>query len=235
MDGRLVADGTRWTPVVCIGVALVAALLPPVTAHGATAPTQTPTRPPAATGNTHSAPATVTLITGDKVTVTPGPAGTAPEVNVERAPGAAGSVRVSTEGSSTYVYPAEAMAYIAAGRLDKQLFDVTQLIAQGYDDKHTSELPLILTHTKGSATFKPDATKDLTAQEPDAALPGTETTLSLPTVHGEAVRTRRSKAAAFWSALTGPARHKAKPSAGQSNGMPDTAAAPPFTAGVDKV
>ncbi|MFE9948789.1 S8 family serine peptidase [Streptomyces sp. NPDC005531] len=145
-------------------------------------------------------------------------------MNVERAPGATGSVRVSTEGGRTYVYPYQATAYVAAGQLDKELFDVTQLIAQGYDDKHSSELPLILTHTKGSATL-----------EPDAALPGTRTTLSLPTVHGEAVRTHRSKAAAFWSALTGPARHKAKSSTGRTAGTPHTAATAPFTAGVDKV
>ncbi|WP_234436267.1 S8 family peptidase [Streptomyces sp. NRRL S-813] len=177
----------------------------------------------------------MTLITGDKVTVTPGTAGSTPEVNVQRAPGATGSVRVSTEDGNTYVYPDDAVAYIAAGRLDKELFDVTQLIAQGYDDKHTTELPLILTRTTDSATLEPSATKDTTAQDPGAALPGTRTTLSLPTVHGEAVRTHRSKAAAFWSALTGPAQHKGKQSAGRADDTPNTAAAPPFTAGVDKV
>ena len=100
------------------------------------------------------APATVTLITGDKVKVTQGSGG-APSVDVERAPGATGSVRIATESGDTYVYPDEAVAYIAAGRLDKQLFDVTQLITQGYDDAHSSELPLIVTHTKDSATLKP--------------------------------------------------------------------------------
>ncbi|MEU6341894.1 S8 family serine peptidase [Streptomyces sp. NPDC046977] len=156
-------------------------------------------------------------------------------MSVKRAPGATGSVRVSTEGASTYVYPDEATAYIAAGRLDKELFNVTQLIAQGYDDKHTSELPLILTHTKDSATLADGAAKSRTTQEHDAALPGTETTLSLPTVHGEAVRTHRSKAAAFWSALTGPARHRAEQSTDRESGTRDTAVAPPFTAGVDQV
>lgn len=219
----------------CVGVALLVALVPPVTAHSAAALTQSPTAPTAASDSIPHAPATVTLITGDKVTVAPGAAGTAPEVSVKRAPGATGSVRVSTEGASTYVYPDEATAYIAAGRLDKELFNVTQLISLGYDDKHTSELPLILTHTKDSATLADGAAKSKTTQEPDAALPGTETTLNLPTLHGEAVRTHRSKAAAFWSALTGPARHQAKPSADRDSGTPDTAVAPPFTAGVDQV
>ena len=30
------------------------------------------------------------------------------------------------------------MPYIATGALDKQLFDITQLIAQGYDDAHAA-------------------------------------------------------------------------------------------------
>ncbi|MEU0184935.1 S8 family serine peptidase [Streptomyces sp. NPDC006207] len=147
--------------------------------------------------------------------MTQGPKGTAPAVEVERAPGATGSVRVATEGGDTYVFPDEAVAYIAKGLLDKQLFNVTQLIAQGYDDAHLSALPLIVTRTEGSAT--------LTSRS--SALPGAETTRSLPSVRGEAVRTRRSKTAAFWSALTGTARADAE----------RAAAAPRFTAGVDKV
>ncbi|WP_433437211.1 S8 family serine peptidase [Nonomuraea sp. CA-141351] len=130
-------------------------------------------------------------------------------MKVTRAPGATGSVRVTTEGRDTYVYPEEALAYVAAGRLDKQLFDVTQLISEGYDDGHASELPLILTQAKATA-----------APTTGAGLPGTEITMRLPAVHGAAVRTRRSKAGAFWSALTGGAGH---------------AAEAPFTAGVDKV
>ncbi|WP_371798223.1 hypothetical protein OG963_01810 [Streptomyces sp. NBC_01707] len=99
-------------------------------------------------GGPQSAPLTVTLITGDKVTVTQGN-GRSPLVDVERAPGAKGSVRVATEGGDTFVYPDEAMPYIASGRLDKQLFNVTQLVAQDYDDAHTGALPLIITRSDG--------------------------------------------------------------------------------------
>ncbi|SNS37176.1 PA domain-containing protein [Streptosporangium subroseum] len=155
-------------------------------------------------------------------------------MNVERAPEATGSVRIATEDGDTYVYPDEAVAYIAAGRLDKQLFDVTQLIAQGYDDAHSSELPLIVTHTEDSATLRPGTTNGLSTPQPSTALPGAETTLSLPSIRGEAVRAHRSKAAAFWSALTG-AGHGGPPPAGRITGTPDTAVAPPFAAGVDKV
>ena len=64
------------------------------------------------------------------------------------------------------MYPDEAMPYLATGRLDKQLFDVTQLIAQGYDDARTAELPLIVTRTTGSAKLRAGTT-----------LPGAQTTL----------------------------------------------------------
>ncbi|MEU8083568.1 S8 family serine peptidase [Micromonospora sp. NPDC049101] len=205
---------TRRSAATAVGVTLVAALLTPTTAHGAP-PSPPPPTPPAATGNTPPAPVTVTLITGDRVTVTPGVDGAAPAVDVTRAPGATGPVRVATERGDTYVYPDEAMPYLATGRLDKQLFDVTRLIAQGYDDARTSELPLIVTRTTGSATLRTGTT-----------LPGARTTLELPSVRGEAIRTNRSTAADFWSALT------SGPAPTSRGAAPST---PTFTAGVDKV
>ncbi|MFB7220349.1 S8 family serine peptidase [Streptomyces sp. NPDC056227] len=222
---------------VAAAAALVAASIAPSVAQDASSSRPAPTasapagaKPgnPAKPGK-RRAPATVTLITGDKVTVTPGPDGAAPSIDVQRAPGATGSLRVTTEGQDTYVYPDEAVPYIADGRLDKQLFDVTDLVAQGYDDAHASDLPLIVTHKKSAATLKPDVVNGLPTPRPNAALPGSETTLSLPVVHGEAVRTRRSKSAAFWSALTGD-----RPAA-RNDDTSRAAPALPFTAGVDKV
>ncbi|MER6979363.1 hypothetical protein ABT317_20825, partial [Streptomyces carpinensis] len=210
---------------VAIATAVVATPVAPSAAQDAASPQLAATATGLANRN-HPAPTTVTLITGDKVTVTQGAAGAAPAVSVKRAPGATGSVRVTTEGRDTYVYPDNAMPYIAGGRLDKQLFDVTELIAQGYDDEHATSLPLIVTHKKDAATLKPDTEKGSPTPRPNAALPGSETTLSLPVVHGEAVRTRRSKSATFWAALTN------SRSTARKSGTPRT---PPFTAGVDKV
>ncbi|MEU4537797.1 S8 family serine peptidase [Streptosporangium sp. NPDC023825] len=201
-----------------LAATLITVMVTPVTAYGATSP---PTVPPAQAGSTPGgAPATVTLITGDKVRVTPRSDGP-PLVDVVRAPGATGSVRVATERGHTYVYPDEAVAYLAADRLDKQLFDVTQLIDLGYDDARSGELPLIVTHTEDSAALR-------TGRPP---LPGAETTLSLPSVRGAAVRARRAEAAAFWSALTDAGQ---RPSA-RSEGTPKAAATPRFAAGIDKV
>ncbi|MEV4120866.1 S8 family serine peptidase [Micromonospora sp. NPDC049645] len=205
----------RRSAAAAVGITLVAALLTPTAAHGAPPPTPPPTTP-VPTGTADRTPVTVTLITGDRVTVTPGVHGATPTVDVKRAPGATGSVRISTEGGDTYVYPAEAVPYLATGRLDKQLFDVTRLVAEGYGDAQTSELPLIVTRTTGSAKLRTGTT-----------LPGARTTLELPSVRGEAVRTRRSQSADFWSALTGGGR-SAKARTGVTS-------APSFAAGVDKV
>ncbi|MET8528219.1 S8 family serine peptidase [Micromonospora sp. NPDC005172] len=209
---------TRRSAAAAVGVTLVAALVTPTTAHAAPASPAPPT-PPGRAADAPASPVTVTLITGDRVTVTPGRAGQTPTVDVARASGATGSVRVATEGGDTYVYPDEALPYLATGRLDKQLFDVTQLIAQGFDDARASALPLIVTRATDSATLRTRTD-----------LPGAETTLDLPSVRGQAIRAHRPQAADFWSALT----------AGRSDTAASTtrsadAATPSFAAGVDKV
>ncbi|MBM0278842.1 S8 family serine peptidase [Micromonospora sp. STR1s_6] len=212
---------TRRSAAVAVGVTLVAAVLTPTAAHGAPSAPPPPTTPTGAgTGNAQRTPVTVTLITGDRVTVTPGVRGATPSVDIRRAPGGTGSVRISTEGGDTYVYPDEALPYLATGRLDKQLLNVTQLIAQGYDDARTAELPLIVTRTTGSAKLRTGGT-----------LPGAQTTRELPSVRGEAIRTRRSQAADFWSALTGGGEHGGRSPSARGSGT----STPSYTAGVDRV
>ncbi|MFG2358670.1 S8 family serine peptidase [Streptomyces sp. NPDC048521] len=210
---------------------LVAALVVPTAAHGAESLPPPPISPAGHSGSP-SAPLTVTLITGDKVSVTRGPERAVSVEAVERPPGADGSVRVAVEDGDTYVYPDEAMAYIATGRLDKQLFNVTQLVAQGYDDAHTSVLPLIMTRSPGTSAAKAGASRSTAPA--DTELPGARTTRHLPSIGAQAVHTKRSKAAAFWSALTGSADQDASRSTARAGGAPD-AAAPSFAAGVGKV
>lgn len=132
------------------------------------------------------------------------------------------------------MYPDEAMPYIASGRLDKQLFNVTQLVAQDYDDAHTGAVPLIITRSDGVSAHKSGASDD--GLPSAAALPGAKTTLGLPSVRGAAVEAQRSKAAAFWSALTGPSGQDPSRSTARTGPSSDNdVAAPSFTAGVDKV
>lgn len=153
--------------------------------------------------------------------------------DIARVPGTGGSVRVAIEGGDTFVYPDSATPYIATGRLDKQLFNVTQLIAQGYDDAHAGALPLIITRSPGVSALKSGASGERLPS--DTVLPGAKTTLDLPSVHGEAVEARRSKASAFWSALTGTGVQDALRPMARTSTSPDEVTGPSFAAGVDKV
>ncbi|MFE0627553.1 S8 family serine peptidase [Streptomyces sp. NPDC058864] len=164
---------------------------------------------------------TVTLITGDKVVVTPGTGGGRDTLSVERRPGAAGSVRIVTEGGDTYVYPDDALAYVAADRLDKRLFNVTGLIAQGYDDARAPRLPLIITGGNPAAL-----------RRSGDALPGAQTRRDLPSVGGAAVAADRSEAADAWAALTAGRTVSSGPDgAGSRRAAVETS----FTGGIGKI
>ena len=113
-----------------------------------------PAPPPGTTGSTGAAakagsPAstdTVTLITGDVVTVTTTRDGRQ-LASVDSAPGSSGGVETETIGKDLYVIPDAARSLLAADRLDRQLFDVTALIADGYTDAAAKTLPVIATYT----------------------------------------------------------------------------------------
>ncbi|MFF6774538.1 S8 family serine peptidase [Streptomyces sp. NPDC012637] len=130
---------------------------------------------------------TVTLVTGDRVTVS-GLEGGGKTVTVDRAEGATGAVRIETSGDRITVIPDEARPYLASGALDERLFDVTGLVGQGLTD----ELPLIVTYGKGAR----------------AAVPrGTRTVRALPSIGGAAVKA--TDPAAFWRSFTSPATRSA--------------------------
>ncbi|WP_203996856.1 S8 family peptidase [Virgisporangium aurantiacum] len=91
-------------------------------------------------------PATVTLVTGDKVTVSG-----SQRLRIEPGPG---RERVTFDASRVdghlRVVPSDVRALLRAGTVDGRLFDVTTLIEFGYDDKR-GDLPLIVTGTAGAA------------------------------------------------------------------------------------
>ncbi|MBD0421598.1 hypothetical protein H0H10_21000 [Streptomyces sp. TRM S81-3] len=80
--------------------------------------------------------AVVTLVTGDRVLVTEGPSGRSSAVPLPAADGSTPLVQTRQAGKDLYVYPEGAAAAIAAGRVDQELFNVTGLVRQGYDDAH---------------------------------------------------------------------------------------------------
>src|SRR3954452_2674626 len=74
---------------------------------------------------------TTTLLNGDRVTLTADGG-----VSVAPGPGRSKVVMLtSTVNGHVRVIPADAVPLLRAGRLDPRLFDVTGLLADGYDDR----------------------------------------------------------------------------------------------------
>lgn len=107
----------------------------------------------------------VTLITGDEIDVTIDGSG---QVTAEP-----GRIRDKMRFVSRMVkgnrqvIPVDALPLVASGQLDESLFDVTQLIAQGYDNAASADLPLIVGYTKESPAL---STMAVTRRMPDARM-----------------------------------------------------------------
>jgi subtilisin family serine protease len=143
---------------------------------------------------------TVTLVTGDVVTVRTLADGRQ-IADVDRPDGAVRGVRLQEIGGDLYVVPDEALALLGADKLDKRLFNVSDLIEMGYDDAGTAGVPLIATYAQPTAR---------SAAEPVA--PGGSTLVrGLPSIRGAALRADKKQARRFWSAVTPPADAAATP------------------------
>ncbi|MEV5559422.1 S8 family serine peptidase [Nonomuraea wenchangensis] len=123
---------------------------------------------------------TVTLVTGDKVTVT-GPTSAAVEPGEGREKA---TFLTDVAEGRLRVLPDDAVPLVRAGRLDPRLFDVTGLLELGYDDSR-QELPLLVTGASG----------------PAPALRAMSGYWTLGAVRGFAVRQRRGEAVRTWQAL----------------------------------
>lgn len=97
----------------------------------------------------------VTLITGDVVTADLGitPAAREHPVPYTR----------MTRGGDEYVIPGDAQPLVASGQLDRELFNVTGLLRQHYDDAHTDTTPLLVQKTAGLRAERTLDTVGLTA------------------------------------------------------------------------
>lgn len=88
-------------------------------------------------------PATVTLLTGDVVTVRTAPDGSV-TATAEPGAGRAGMAFFQQrEGEHLYVIPRD-VARLVPSRLDRALFDVAGLVKAGYDDASRDTLPVIV-------------------------------------------------------------------------------------------
>ncbi len=165
-----------------VGMAALPAVADPAAGGGAP-PAASGTSPAAAAGVTH----TVTLITGDKVHVTD-VAGGSHAVRIETAVEGA-AVQTAEVDGDLHVLPRSAMPFLAAGVVDQDLFNVTQLIEYGYDDASLDATPIIVEYTDGPTTRS-------------APLPGVEVGAALESVGGAAATADHATAASTWNALT---------------------------------
>ncbi|MET9658402.1 S8 family serine peptidase [Streptomyces sp. NPDC006510] len=135
-------------------------------------------------------PVTVTLVTGDKMLVSTDSSGTASVTALPREDGTVPLVQTRQSGKDLYVYPDTAVAALAAGKVDEELFNVTGLIRQGYDDAHNKALPLIAVYDRSPATAA------------FATPRGAKRGLALDAIDGVALKAEKTKAADFWSDVT---------------------------------
>ncbi|EKX61513.1 S8 family peptidase [Streptomyces ipomoeae] len=131
----------------------------------------------------------ITLVTGDRVLV--GADGRV--LGLERAKGREGvPVQVRKAEGHTYVLPADAARLISVGRLDKRLFDVTELNGAVTRRSQRQGLKLIVGYTGTAAGARADVR--------DAG--DTKVRRTLETLNADAVLTPKDDAAELWKAVT---------------------------------
>ncbi|WP_283136879.1 S8 family serine peptidase [Rhizohabitans arisaemae] len=94
----------------------------------------------------------VTLVTGDTVTVRPGPADRPPHAEIKPGKGREVSFTQRWRDGHLHVIPSDALPLIGRGLLDPRLFNVTQLLAWGYGDDRRDDIPVISQALPGKAT-----------------------------------------------------------------------------------
>src|SRR5262245_55643426 len=211
-------------PHVRAGVAALALALAGLSlatpASGATpaAPAAHPGAPSSTVVSRH----TVTLLTGDAVVLEQ----TADGRQVATVHPSAGRTQISYQNrvvnGHAYVIPSDAIPLLAAQKLDEELFDITQLVKDGYDDSHVASTPLIVQYpkTRMQAQAAPAV--------PGTTLSGTKARATLTSINAVSVKASKADAASFWSALAGQA-------AAPTDGAQPNAAAAAATAPIGKI
>ncbi|WP_407562622.1 S8 family serine peptidase [Streptomyces sp. 184] len=155
---------------------------------------------------------TVTLVTGDRVRLERFPDGRQAATVTPRAGADAGGGFEQLEiDGDLHVIPTDAVPYVGSGAVDRDLFNITELVAQGYGDEHGKRLPLIVSYARG-------------ARAADAAeLPGVRAGAALPSLNARAVEAGKDKADRFWEAVD------------DDRASARTAAAPKLAGGIERI
>ncbi|MGW6278462.1 S8 family peptidase [Kribbella sp. NPDC055071] len=122
----------------------------------------------------------VTLITGDRIVLRGGDLGAA---TVEPGPGRDG-IGFATYRTKDHAYwiPADLTKEVGSGQIDRQLFDVAELVKDGYDDASTETIPILVTYAGSARHSLP---------------PATTVTRQLPSIGGAAMTIEKKNAAKF--------------------------------------
>ncbi|MDX3078389.1 S8 family serine peptidase [Streptomyces sp. MI02-7b] len=175
------------------------------------------------------------LITGDRVTVSDAPNGKR-VASVQRAPGREKVFfQITERDGALTVLPSDAAALVRTERLDAGLFDVTALIAQGYDEAHSDALPLIVSPPEGTARAASERVDGLLRFHEATSEP-----LRLSSIDAQSLRVADRDLAAFWKQLAPPGHssiaataatpkiwvdHKVRPTLDRSTGQINAPAA----------
>lgn len=151
---------------------------------------------------------TVTLLTGDKVTVRTDRNG---HVSVSATPtprsdGSRPAIVAYERDNHQYVVPEDVQPYIQSGALDQSLFDVTYLAHNGYDDATSGSLPLIVKFTGSQPTIA-GSKKDATTKA--AHLPGAKPRQGLGSLHAASLVVSKPDRDEFWAGIDEPAPSRA--------------------------
>ncbi|MER7415903.1 S8 family serine peptidase [Micromonospora peucetia] len=133
------------------------------------------------------------LLTGDTVTVTTGADGRSTYM-VDAADDPDRAVTFTTQGDrdDLYVIPSDAAPYVTAGVLERDLFNVRELVRQGITGTAKS-LPVIV-------TFDGDPTAKTLTRQADA-LPASDNVRTLTSIDGAALNVSTANARQFWDSL----------------------------------
>ncbi|HEY8471593.1 MAG TPA: S8 family serine peptidase [Natronosporangium sp.] len=148
----------------------------------------------------------VTLITGDRVTLTAHGEDGPYDVDVEPAsrPDGPPPTFLSQVGpDGVYVIPSDVQEALYADLVDWELFNVSSLVEQGYADAESDALPVIVAYPRPAAAALrglPGPSAAELAHRADR-LPATSDAVGLASVNGAGVSVAKDQAAEFWQEL----------------------------------
>lgn len=134
---------------------------------------------------------TITLVTGDVVAVDD--TGELPSATVVEDVEPIGDIAILVANDDVYAVPGVAVPMLAAEQLDRELFNLSRLVRDGYTDADTTELPVIVTYESEAAERQASS-----SDAPD----GSTRTDELESADAAAMKVHNGRSDAFWADVT---------------------------------